>query len=365
VLPKNADGVFQQPAEHISRTMLGSSGMRRLPHRRFLLAGAAIVAASAAVFATCGQEEIDHSLHGVGSTQDRRDTWMPPPLDPVPDGGCPAPAAETDALRVRDAGTLTRFAAIGDYGYAGPTEQAVADLVKGWRPEFVVTLGDNNYPMGAAETIDFNIGLFYHDFIAPYVGRFGCGGARNRFFPALGNHDWYSSGARPYLDYFGLPGNERYYDVAWGDVHVFAIDSDPHEPDGVTAGSVQAKWLEATLAASKARWQIVYFHHAPYSSGPHGATTSMRWPFKAWGADLVLAGHDHTYERITVGGLPYIVNGLGGAVFYAIGTPVEGSAVRFNETAGALFIEADAKTLRARFQTIDGRIVDELVLGTP
>jgi hypothetical protein len=88
----------------------------------------------------------------------------------------------------------------------------------------------------------------------------------------------------------------------------------------------------------------------------------MRWPFKEWGADLVLAGHDHIYERILAGGLTYLVNGLGGAVFYTMGPAVEGSLARFNETAGALFIEADATTLRARFQSVDGRVIDELTL---
>jgi tartrate-resistant acid phosphatase type 5 len=290
-----------------------------------------------------------------------RPDWLPHPAT-IPDGGC-LPVAEPPGAR--DAGGPTRLAVIGDYGYAGPTEEAVADLVKGWRPELVITVGDNNYPLGAADSIDLNIGLFYHDFIAPYLGRFGCGATRNRFFPSLGNHDWMTEGARPYLDYFSLPGNERYYDVVWGPLHLFALDSDPSEPDGVTADSVQARWLRRQLGASTARWKIVYMHHAPYSSGPHGSTLDLRWPYKAWGADLVLAGHDHDYERFFVDGLPYIVNGLGGAVFYPMGTLAAGSLAHFNETAGALFIEADATSLRARFQAVDGRQVDALTLEKP
>jgi hypothetical protein len=286
------------------------------------------------------------------------DTWQPP-IPVEPDGGCPV----VDPMDARDAGAVTRFVAIGDYGSAGPVEQTVAELVLAARPEFILTLGDNNYPLGEASTIDFNIGLFYHSYIAPYVGRFGCGAVRNRFFPSLGNHDWYTSGARPYLDYFTLPGNERYYDVAWGDVHLFALDTDPNEPDGVTEGSRQARWLERGLADARERWKIVYFHHPPYSSGPHGSTASMRWPFRRWGADLVLSGHDHVYEHVVVDGLDYLVNGLGGATFYSLGAPVEGSVTRFNEAAGALFFEADARTLRARFRTIDGRDVDTVVLG--
>ena len=286
--------------------------------------------------------------------------WRPPVVT-IPDGGCvaaaePPPASGTTAAP-------TRLAVIGDFGYAGPDEEAVADLVKAWRPELVITVGDNNYPLGAADTIDLNVGLFYHDYIAPYLGRFGCGAARNRFFPTLGNHDWMTPGAEPYLRYFTLPGNERYYDVAWGAVHLFAIDSDPSEPDGTTADSVQGRWLQQQLAASTARWKIVYFHHAPYSSGPHGGTKTMRWPFKQWGASLVLTGHDHDYERFTIDGLPYIVDGLGGAVFYPVGAPADGSVSHFNDKAGALFIEADATSLRARFQAVDGHQIDALTLG--
>lgn len=340
--------------------------MRRpVSRRRLVLAGVGLIAISAAAFVTCGDRGLldrGGAARLLGNDRGRSGAWTPPPIAAPPDGGCPAMHEGRGRDGDHARGEPTRFAAIGDYGYAGPIEQSVADLVKSWRPEFIVTLGDNNYPGGAADTIDLNIGLFYHDFIAPYVGRFGCGATRNRFFPALGNHDWYSSGAKPYLDYFTLPGNERYYELEWGDVHVFALDSDPNEPDGVTADSAQARWLKERVAASTARWQIAYFHHPPYSSGPHGGTEAMRWPFKEWGVDLVLAGHDHTYERIAVDGMTYLVNGLGGAVFYSLGTSVEGSVVRFNEVAGALLLEADAQKLRARFQTVDGRTIDDVVL---
>ena len=100
-----------------------------------------------------------------------------------------------------------QFAAIGDYGLAGRVEMDVSNLVKSWNPDFVITLGDNNYEYGEASTIDKNIGQYYHAFISPYAGSFGTGDTVNRFFPALGNHDWLTAGAQPYLDYFTLPGN--------------------------------------------------------------------------------------------------------------------------------------------------------------
>ena len=126
-----------------------------------------------------------------------------------------------------------RFAVIGDYGSGSEHEAAVAGLVNSWGPEFIITTGDNNYDTGSAATIDAHIGQFYHSYIGDYGGAYGEGAATNQFFPSLGNHDWYTSNAQPYLDYFNLPGNERYYRFTWGSVAFFAIDSDPNEPDGV------------------------------------------------------------------------------------------------------------------------------------
>src|SRR6185295_7904816 len=115
-----------------------------------------------------------------------------------------------------------------------------------------------------------------------YTGAYGAGATTNRFFPALGNHDWVAEGAAPYLAYFTLPGNERYYDFVRGPVHFYALDSDPSEPDGITASSVQANWLRLALAAAPEPFQVVYFHHPPYSSGGHGDTPDLQWPFRAW-----------------------------------------------------------------------------------
>jgi hypothetical protein len=275
------------------------------------------------------------------------------PSCPEPDGGGAA----------GDPQAPLRFAAIGDYGVAGEAVQRVSQLIRSWQPELVITLGDNNYPVGATDTIDQNIGQYFHDLIGPYYGRFGCGSRRNRFFPALGNHDWYTPGAAPYLSYFTLPHNERYYDVVWRDVHLFAIDSDPNEPHGITATSAQALWLKSRLESSTAAWQIVYMHHPPYSSGPHGPSIDLRWPYAAWGADLVLAGHDHTYERLQVDGITYIVNGLGGASLYALGARLPESVIGYDASFGALQIEADASQLVTRFFNVDGVMIDEAVIA--
>lgn len=302
------------------------------------------------------------------------------PLDKIA-AGSPSPAVSaqpgselpsstpTTFLPIITAGTppapIIRFAVIGDYGGGGIPEADVAALVLAWQPDLILTTGDNNYPSGSAETIDANIGQFYHTYIYPYFGEYGSGALENRFFPTLGNHDWNTDQARPYLDYFTLPGNERYYDFTWGPVHFFALDSDSREPDGVGLGSLQAAWLKERLAASETPWQIVYFHHPPYSSGVHGSVEWMRWPFAEWGADAVLAGHDHTYERIHRDGIVYLVNGLGGGSKYRFFSPVDGSQVRYNLDYGAQLVEASPLYIRFQFVNRSGELIDEFTLSQP
>jgi len=251
---------------------------------------------------------------------------------------------------------------IGDYGDPAGAEAAVATLVASWNPEFILTTGDNNYPDGDASTIDANIGQYYSGFVGSYTGSYGSGADTNRFFPSLGNHDWAAAGAAPYLDYFTLPGNERYYSFTRGPVEFFAIDSDPNEPDGIDSSSAQAAWLQAALAASTAPWQIVYFHHPPFSSGTHGSTTDLQWPFAAWGADAVLSGHDHTYERLKIDGIPYVVNGLGGRGTYNFAAALPESQVRYNADFGAMRVEATEGWVRFEFITTSGAVTDSFSL---
>jgi len=266
---------------------------------------------------------------------------------------------------------VVTFACIGDYGSDCPGTRAVANYIKGWNPQFIITVGDNNYPAGSAATIDRNVGQFYHDFIHPYQGRYGRGARTNRFFPSLGNHDWITGNAAPHLAYFKLPGNERYYSFVRGPVHLFCVDSDQREPDGVAPGSPQGRWLQQELAGSTSVWKVVYFHHAPYTSGVvHGSytneTTYMRWPFKEWGASVVLAGHDHIYERIEVDGLTYIVNGLGGDSRDAFHYPlVPGSVKQFNQDVGVLRVDASIFAMTLRFFTWRGQVIDTHIIRAP
>jgi hypothetical protein len=266
------------------------------------------------------------------------------------------------------------FAVIGDFGVAGQPAADVANRVKSWDPAFVATVGDNNYPSGEASTIDRNIGQYYHDFIAPYKGSYGAGSPNgvNRFFPALGNHDWVVANAAAHLNYFTLPGNERYYTMRNGPVELFVLDSDPREPDlgytgaaANTQNSQMGQWLKNALAASSAPWKLVVMHHAPYSSSAsHGNSAWMQYPYQQWGAHAVLTGHDHNYERIVKNGLPYFVNGAGGAPLRTgfKATPESGSAVRYAADYGAMKVDASDTGITFRFITRAGQTIDTYTL---
>lgn len=255
------------------------------------------------------------------------------------------------------------FAVIGDYGQEGRHAFAVAEMIDSWQVDFITTTGDNNYPDGEAETIDINIGQYYHRYIGNYRGDYNRGSEINRFFPSLGNHDWIADEAEAYFDYFTLPGNERYYDVVWPPVHLFIVDSDPHEPDGVGVSSAQAAWLQEALADSEEEWQVVVMHHPPYSSAMHGSFDAVQWPYREWGADVVLAGHDHVYERLVVDGLLYLINGLGGhAGRYDFVDILPESQFRYNANWGALRVTVTTQYMLFEFINVDGELIDSVTL---
>jgi hypothetical protein len=156
--------------------------------------------------------------------------------------------------------------------------------------------------------------------------------------------------------------------VNLGLVQFYALDSSRYEPDGIHADSTQADWLQEALAGSQACYNLVYFHHAPYSSGNHGSTEDLRWPYEAWGADAVFSGHEHTYERLEVNGFPYFVNGAGGASLryfpnlYRL-SPEAISVARYNEDYGAMLISAQMNGITYQFFNTEGELIDELQIA--
>jgi hypothetical protein len=271
------------------------------------------------------------------------------------------------------------FAVIGDYGVNNDNEADVANLVADWNPDLVIALGDDYTSeaggVDASTKYDLSTGKYYCNFLKDITtaGTFCPTGLSsvNRFVPALGDHDYDDAGTindlpTTYTDYFNLPGsdftsssnNERYYDFVEEPVHFFVINSNADvaewEPDGTDSNSIQAQWLHTQLAASTSTWNIVYFHHPPYSSGTtHSSTSHMRWPFAEWGADAVISGHEHGYERILQDGFVYFVNGAGGQDLYPFGTPVPGSAFRYNGSHGAQRVTATDGYITFQFFSVD------------
>ena len=255
------------------------------------------------------------------------------------------------------------FAVIGDYGRAGENEEAVANMVKGWNPDFILTTGDNNYQYGEYATLKQNIGQYYCDFIYNFDApeEYRCQGRAmedelNRFFPSPGNHDELGPyDLEPYLNYFSLPGEELFYAFSWGDVAFYSINS-------LSSADLekQARWLAGEIRRSPKAFQVVYFHHPPYSPGNHGDADYMQWDFSRWGVDVVLAGHDHIYARMELQGeegLHYIVNGTGGKSLYSCDERYANEGVEvlkcFDSDFGAMRCLADSTRLIMEFYAID------------
>jgi hypothetical protein len=263
----------------------------------------------------------------------------------------------------RSAGAApTTFGLVGDFGNGSAEEAAVAARLKSFAPQFVLTLGDNNYLTGSVADMDRAIGRDYHAYIkypANSTSSYRTQGASQiNFYPVVGNHDW-DAGIASHSSYYTFPkANTRYYDVVRGPVHFFLLDSDPREPDGVSATSTQATWLKSALAQSTAPWKLVLTHHPPYAS--YSADTTMRWPFARWGATAVLSGHAHLYEQGSAGGLSYFVNGLGGEDIHTGSTPISTTRLLYDGDYGFMLGTADDASLRLRFITRAGQVIDSL-----
>jgi alkaline phosphatase len=222
----------------------------------------------------------------------------------------------------------------------------------------VATLGDNVYPAGSADT--------YKQCYNPVWGRF-----LNRTRPALGNHDVKEDGGAAYFDYFGdaagTPG-EGWYSYELGAWHVVVLNSNC----GLfgCAGSAQVGWLVQDLAASDALCTLAYWHHPRFSSGRHGGTPDVA-PFwealEQAGAEVVLAGHDHMYERFapqtaagvaSPDGLRQFTVGTGGKQLHEAERVASHSEVRIDDAHGVLQMTLRSESYAWSFLKSDGTEVD-------
>jgi hypothetical protein len=204
----------------------------------------------------------------------------------------------------------------------------------------VFTAGDNAYEEGTAQQ--------FRECYGPTWGRF-----KERTRPSPGNHEFHSSSAAPYFDYFGANAGDPktgYYSYDLGAWHVIVLNSECVEVGGCQAGSAEEKWLRADLSTHPAACTISYWHKPLFSSGAkHGNDPEIK-PF--WKdlyqskATLVVNGHDHDYERFAPQdpdgradsgrGIREFVVGTGGKSHRPFATPLATSEVRNADTYGVL-----------------------------
>jgi peptidoglycan/xylan/chitin deacetylase (PgdA/CDA1 family) len=227
-------------------------------------------------------------------------------------------------------------------------QAATSALLVRARLAAVLPLGDLQYECGA-------VAAFQRSY-EPTWGR-----VKSLSRPVIGNHEYQTwggdgcsaQGAPGYFGYFAAAAGDRsrgYYSFDLGAWHLIALNSNCHEIGGCGAGSPQERWLRADLGASRSRCTLAYMHHPRFSSGKeHGDDPALIPLWKALydgGADMVLVGHEHNYERFApltafgtvdrARGLREFVVGTGGRSHTGFRTPVAGSERRNDATFGVL-----------------------------
>ena len=230
-------------------------------------------------------------------------------------------------------------------------------------PGTVFTTGDNAYDKGKLRE--------FRECYEPSWGRH-----RTRTRPAIGNHDLYAwPRGRGYFAYFGDaagPGRRGYYSYDLGTWHVVVLNHNAiNDGESTSDRGAQARWLRADLAAHPTRCTVAYWHAPRFSSSGHGSdtTSAVYWRIlHRAGADVVLAGHDHIYERFapqTPTGAPDAARGIrqftvgtGGARLYAVGRAAANSEFRLATTLGVLRLDLDPGRYRWSFIGVDGVVHD-------
>jgi Bacterial Ig-like domain (group 2)/Calcineurin-like phosphoesterase len=228
----------------------------------------------------------------------------------------------------------------------------------------VFTLGDNVYDSGLASE--------FADCYDPTWGRH-----KARTKPAIGNHETYgTTDAAGYYDYFGVAAGERgkgYYSYDLGAWHIVVINN----MIDVGSTSTQVTWLRADLASHATQCTLAYWHYPLFSSGDHGNNTEMKPVYQALydaGADVVLNGHDHDYERFApqdangaadpARGIREFVVGTGGASYYAFNTPQPNSVIRHTGSFGVLKLTLHTSSYDWQFVPVAGDTFTDTGTGT-
>jgi hypothetical protein len=252
--------------------------------------------------------------------------------------------------------------AAGDICPVEPTNCAgTASLVEASAPDVAVTLGDNQYSSGTLA-----------EYLASYDREWGRFKDSTR--PSPGNHEWKSAGAHGYRDYFGpsvLTNGGTWYSFDLGAWHVVSLDSQCESIGGCGPGSPVHTWLQQDLATDSHACILAYWHKPRFSSGANHGSDASSQPFwdllRAEGAEIVLNGHEHNYERFTpqtplgvasTSGIRQFVVGTGGNCCYPFGPPIANSEVRITGTRGILELTLAATSYSWRFIAVGGAVLD-------
>ena len=231
---------------------------------------------------------------------------------------------------------------------------ATSDLAISLSPAAVLILGDNQYEDGTLAK--------YQASYDPSWGRLK---AITR--PIPGNHEYLTAGAAGYYAYFGAP---EYHSSDLGGWHLIGLNSNCAAVGGCGTNSPQGQWLAADLAANPDVCTLAYWHHPRFSSGPHGddATTADFWTLlQGAGADLILTGHDHGYERFAPqtafgvadpAGIRQFVVGTGGKNLTAVNIVRANSQVRNYSAFGVLELKLWPDGYKFRFLGVNGAVLD-------
>ena len=254
--------------------------------------------------------------------------------------------AAVEALPPVDKGSV-KFLVIGDSGtgdrYQVETAQTMWTARSIFPYEFAIMLGDNLY--GSERPQDYA-----RKFEQPFKPLLD---ANIEFYASLGNHD---DPNQMYYKPFGM-GGKRYYTFQKGDVRFFALDSNYMDRD-------QQRWLEQELSQSKSKWKIAFFHHPIYSSGGrHGSEVDLRAIveplFLKYGLNVVIAGHEHFYERLKPQkGIHYFT--AGGAAKLRAGDIRVGpmTAKGFDTDRSFMMVEIDGDAFHYQALSRPGKLID-------
>ncbi len=254
--------------------------------------------------------------------------------------------------------TTVTMVGAGDISYCGGDRDTATAKLLSRIGGTVFTLGDDAYDRGTA-------GEFKNCY-RPTWGKY-----KKRTMPVAGNHEYYSTAAKPYFDYFGYragPRSRGYYSYNRGAWHIIALNSNCDKIGGCGSGSTQYNWLRHDLATNSSRCTLAYFHHPLFSSGS-GDTTVVR-PF--WsvlydaGADVILSGHSHSYERFApqspygtlnrATGIREFVVGTGGKPpEQPFGTRAANSVTRNDRTPGVLKLSLHSGSYDWKFVPVAGK----------